>query len=132
MKKKTLSTIALSGLLLFTGCSASSVASQNISTASDNGEVRRRIVFFNGITDTYLLTVEGLCSINADGEDGQLEVTCAVAEDEYKKHYLGLSDNVTYFVEQLDSVSVDSYHYRVMFRPETIIPDIDLDTSSGK
>lgn len=132
MKKKTLSTIALSGLLLFTGCSASSVASQNISTASDNFEVPRRIVFFNGITDTYLLTIEGLCSINADGTDGQLEVTCAVAEDEYKKHYLGLSDNVTYFVEQLDSVSVDSYHYRVMFRPETIIPDIDLDTSSGK
>lgn len=132
MKKKTLSTIALSGLLLFTGCSASSVASQNISTASDNFEVPRRIVFFNGITDTYLLTIEGLCSINADGEDGQLEVTCEVAEDEYKKHYLGLSDNVTYFVEQLDSVSVDSYHYRVMFRPETIIPDIDLDTSSGK
>lgn len=132
MKKKTLSAIALSGLLLFTGCSASSVASQNISTASDNFEVPRRIVFFNGITDTYLLTIEGLCSINADGEDGQLEVTCAVAEDEYKKHYLGLSDNVTYFVEQLDSVSVDSYHYRVMFRPETIIPDIDLDTSSGK
>lgn len=132
MKKKTLSTIALSGLLLFTGCSASSVASQNISTASDNFEVPRRIVFFNGITDTYLLTIEGLCSINADGEDGQLEVTCAVAEDEYKKHYLGLSDNVTYFVEQLDSVSVDSYHYRVMFRPETIIPDIDLDTSLDK
>lgn len=132
MKKKTLSAIALSGLLLFTGCSASSVASQNISTASDNFEVPRRIVFFNGITDTYLLTIEGLCSINADGEDGQLEVTCAVAEDKYKKHYLGLSDNVTYFVEQLDSVSVDSYHYRVMFRPETIIPDIDLDTSSGK
>lgn len=132
MKKKTLSTIALSGLLLFTGCSASSVASQNISTASDNFEVPRRIVFFNGITDTYLLTIEGLCSINADGTDGQLEVTCAVAEDEYKKHYLGLSDNVTYFVEQLDSVSVDSYHYRVMFRPGTIIPDIDLDTSSGK
>lgn len=132
MKKKTLSTIALSGLLLFTGCSASSVASQNISTASDNFEVPRRIVFFNGITDTYLLTIEGLCSINADGEDGQLEVTCAVAEDEYKKHYLGLSDNVTYFVEQLDPVSVDSYHYRVMFRPETIIPDIDLDTSLDK
>lgn len=132
MKKRTLSTIALSGLLLLTGCSASSVASQNISTASDNFEVPRRIVFFNGITDTYLLTIEGLCSINADGEDGQLEVTCKTAEDEYKKHYLGLSDNVTYFVEQLDSVSVDSYHYRVMFRPETIIPDIDLDTSSGK
>lgn len=132
MKKKTLSTIALSGLLLFTGCSASSVASQNISTASDNFEVPRRIVFFNGITDTYLLTIEGLCSINADGEDGQLEVTCAVAEDEYKRHYLGLSDNVTYFVEQLDPVSVDSYHYRVMFRPETIIPDIDLDTSLDK
>jgi len=46
----------------------------------------------------------------------------------YKKHYLGLSDNVTYFVEQLKPVEADPFHYRVIFRPTTIIPDIELQT----
>ncbi len=113
-----------------TGCeSSANVASTNLSTAADNFEINRRIVFFNGITDTYLTTIEGRSSINAETADGQLEVTVKTGPNEYKKHYLGLSDNVTYFVEQLDSASVDDYHYRVIFRPETIVPDMELDTS---
>lgn len=115
---------------LLAGCSTDAdVASQNISQASDQFEVNRRVVFFNGITDEYLLTIEGRCSIFSDNEDGQLEVTCKVGDDAYKKHYLGLSDNVTYFVEQLDAIDVSEYHYRVIFKPETIVPDIDLETS---
>ena len=58
----------------------------------------RRVVFLNGITDTYLLSIEGLCSV--EDQSKQLEVTCKVGEREYKKHFLGLSDNVTYFAEQ--------------------------------
>ena len=85
------------------------------------------MVFFNGITDTYLLTIEGYCSIQ--DADGQLEVTCKVGEDTYKKHFLGLSDNVTYFIEQLEPVESDPYHYKVTFKPEVIVPDIDLRTS---
>lgn len=42
------------------------------------------------------------CSITKDKEDAQLEVTCKTGDGEYKKHYLGISDNVTYFVEQMD------------------------------
>lgn len=128
MKKKIITALTLVVLAL-TGCSAADRASQNVSIASDNFEVPRRIIFFNGITDTYLLTIEGLCSITADGQDAQLEVTCKVGKDEFKKHYLGLSDNVTYFVEQTAPVEADTYHYRVMFRPEALIPDIDFDTS---
>lgn len=111
------------------------VASHNISKAADNFEVMRRIVFFNGITDTYLLTIEGRCSIEDEGK--QLEVTCKVEdsenddEDAFKKHFLGLSDNVSYFVEQGDPINVDVYHYRVTFKPETIVPDIDF-RSSGE
>jgi hypothetical protein len=68
--------------------------------------------------------VEGLCSIS--DETNQLEVTCKVGPTEYKKHFLGLSDNVTYFAEQLDGAQVSTYHYRVVFKPQAIIPDIDL------
>lgn len=86
----------------------------------------RRIVFFNGITDKYLMTIEGRCSIKKDGGDKQLEVTCKVGEDDYKKHFLGLSDNVTYFVEQVDAANVSVNHYKLVYKPETIVPDIEL------
>lgn len=116
-------------VITLSACDDATVVSDNISKAADNFEVTRRVVFFNGITDTYLLTIEGKCSIV--DEATQLEVTCKVGEGEnqYKKHFLGLSDNVTYFIEQTESIEADPYHYRVTFKPEVIIPDIDLRTS---
>lgn len=86
--------------------------------------VLRRVVFYNGITDSYMLTIEGFCSLGNYDKVGQLTVTCKVGNDEYKKHFLGLSDNVTYFVEQLESKNVSDDHYEVIFKPSTIIPDI--------
>ena len=94
--------VALAVLLLaplpLTSCNDAQIASSNLSRAADNFEIMRRVVFLNGITDTYLLSIEGLCAIEDQGR--QLEVTCAVGPREYKKHFLGLSDNVTYFAEQ--------------------------------
>ena len=55
-------------------------------------------------------------------------MTCKTGPNVYKKHYLGRSDNVTYFAEQIDSVSVDVYYYRVIFKPSVIVPDVDLQT----
>jgi hypothetical protein len=124
---KIITTLIIAAALM-TGCtSEASTASYNLSKAADQFEVDRRVVFFNGITDTYLLTIEGRCSIEPDTLDGQLEVTCLVGEGEYKKHFLGLSDNVSYFIEQTDSNEVDPYRYRVMFRPTSVIPDVDFD-----
>ena len=100
------------------------VASHNVSKAADNFEVQRRVVFMNGITDNYLLEILGRCSI--EDQINQLEVICKVGIGSYKKHFLGLSDNVTYFVEQLEPVEASAYHYRVTFKPQLIIPDIDL------
>ena len=100
------------------------VASRNLSKAADMFEIDRRIVFYNGITDSYLLTIEGRCSINH--QRIQLEVMCKVAENAYKKHFLGLSDNVTYFAEQLKTADVSVYHHRVIFKPQVIIPDVDF------
>jgi hypothetical protein len=130
MKKK----IALFGLgvmsiIAMVGCSSQAdTVSENLSKSADSFQVQRRVVFFNGITDKYLLTIEGLCSLDAS-DSKKISVTCKVGKDQYKKHYLGLSDNVSYFVEQTDAKYEDAYHYKVLFRPEEIVPDIDLQTS---
>lgn len=107
---------------------AADVASYNLSQAADNFEVNRRVIFYNGITDSYMLTIEGLCSLGNCDKPGQLSITCKTGQNNYKKHFLGLSDNVTYFVEHLDDTNVSTYNYRVMFRPNTIIPNIDMES----
>lgn len=110
---------------VISGCNSdATVASHNLSKASDMFQVDRRIVFYNGITDTYMLTIEGKCSI--EPSKTKLEVTCKTGSNEFKKHYLGLSDNVTYFAEQLESKNVSTYQYKVIFKPLSIIPDVDL------
>jgi len=103
------------------------VASKNISKAAEQFEVLRRIVFINGITDKYLLAIEGYCSVETSDSalGGSIEVTCRVGPGKFKKSFLGLSDNVTYMVEQLDPIGVSTTHYRVIFKPETIVPDFD-------
>ena len=128
--KRGLPAITAALAMALSACSAADVASSNISQDSDNFRVHRRVVFVNGITDEYLLEIEGLCSIKDSKDDnskGQLEVTCKVGDSQYKKHFLGLSDNVTYVVEQLEPSTEDVYHYKVVFRPETILPGISVE-----
>ena len=112
-------------ITIFMGCDDVDVASHNLSKAADNFEIHRRIVFYNGITDTYILVIEGMCSLDDDGM-GQLEVVVKTGDNTYRKHFLGLSDNVTYFSEQLEASAVSKYHYRVTFKPSTIVPNIDF------
>ena len=131
---KRLALLSFGILLGASACSQpADVVSENLSTAADNFELERRIIFYNGITDTYMLEIEGRCSLGNDDPPGKLTVTCQTGDDEYKKHFLGLSDNVTYFVEQIDGADVSEYNYRVVFRPETIRSDIevDIDAFSG-
>ena len=127
MKYKTIISILLAlSTMAFVGCDDASVASHNLSKQGDMFELNRRVVFYNGITGEYMLTLEGRLSIKADNLDNQIEVTCKTGPAEFKKHTLGLSDNVTYFCEQLDASAVDVYHYKVIFKPAAIVPDIDL------
>lgn len=128
MKKISFIIIIIS--IFIVGCATDAdVASQNLSQAADVFEIDRRIVFYDGITGEYILTIEGKCSLGNYDSAGELTVTCKTAENAYKKHFLGLSDNVTYFAEQLEQSQVGVYHYRVIFKPESIIPDVDLETS---
>lgn len=125
MKSRSIvATTVLAAACAVSGCSNDAqVASYNLSQAADNFKILRRIVFYNGITDSYMLTIEGYCS--QEPSDKKLAVTCKVGND-YKKHFLGLSDNVTYFSEQIDAANVSTSHYRVTFKPTTIVPSIEL------
>lgn len=119
--------LALVGLMLgLTACNDADVVSSNISKASDNFEVNRRFVFYNGITGDYILSIEGLCSKDNTSTEHTLGVVCKVGAGQYKKHMLGLSDNVTWFMEQTEGVAASPYHYRVVFKPSVIIPDIEV------
>lgn len=124
--------IAIACLSIIAGCTDADIASSNLSKAADNFEVNRRVVFYNGITGSYMLTIEGLCSLGNADSSGQLTITCKTGPSAFKKHFLGLSDNVTYFVEQLEPQNVSTYHYRVVFKPQTILPDVDFQGDAGE
>lgn len=125
MKKLIVALMLMISICCLSGCTTdASVVSQNLSKAADQFEVMRRIVFYNGITGEYMLTIEGLCSL--EPTDRKLMVTCKTGTSAYKKHYLGLSDNVTYFAEQMEPIATSPYHYRVIFKPAAILPDIQI------
>ena len=123
---RVLGAILACTMFVLAGCTDADVASKNLSTAADMFQVNRRIVFYNGITGEYMLTIEGLCSLGNADPVKTLSVTCKVGPSAYKKHFLGLSDNVTYLVEQMDPADVNVYHYQVIFKPSVILPDIQL------
>ena len=132
MNFKLMIAIIFAGVFL-TGCDNrdARIISENLSTAADQFEINRRIVFYNGITDKYILAIEGLCSIDTSSSGKTFFVICKTGPSEYKKHFLGLSDNVTFFAEQLQPAKANAYHYRVIFKPQSILPDIDV-VGSGK
>lgn len=133
MNKKNVALSLSAAVLLsagLTGCmdDDATVASENVSKAADNFEVNRRITVINGITDKYLLVIIGACSIEAEPQ--QLEIICKTGKDEYKKTLVGISDNVTYTVEQGEPIKASAYHYRMTFKPQSILPDVDFRGSS--
>ena len=128
-RKMILLTMVLLTILL-SACSAADTVSHNISKDSDEFRVIRRVVFYNSLTDTYIMEMVGNISVDID-RDNVIEVIAKVGPDKYQKHYLGLSDNVTYTVEQLRTSDVSEYDYKMIFKPEKIIP-IDIEYKTGE
>lgn len=128
MKKILFILVAILAIGL-SGCglkvSDASVARYNLEVAEQNFEVIRRVVFYNGITGEYILTIEGKLALTVD-RDGDLVVTVKTANGTYLKHYLGLSDNVTYFSEALEPSLVSVGEYKVIFKPSVIVPTIEM------
>jgi hypothetical protein len=127
MKKLKYLGIILLCLTILTGCASDAdIVSRNISKEADQFRVRRRIVFINLRSDTYLFAITGNCSVDTDNSSNKLDVTCKVGDDQYQKHFLRLSDETTYTAEQLEYSEVSKYKYEIVFKPESILP-IQLD-----
>lgn len=127
MKVRKVCTVLFVGftVLLVTGCNDdAAVAKNNLRKAADNFELNRRVIFVNTWTDTQLQIIEGRCNIEY-GTD-RTSVICKVGENDYKRSFIGNSGQVTAMVEQLEGVPVNVYHYRRTFKPQALIPDIDL------
>lgn len=124
MMKRIAVVLALMGcLLLVTGCeSEAEKVSYNLSQQADNFNVIRQLTVINCIEGDVLFQMTGKMSITADTADNQLEVIVEDEDGSYKKHFIGLSDNVTYVLEDLGENTVSKYKYTLNYNPKMWIP----------
>lgn len=111
--------------LVLTACTDTDadVGTANIKKASEQFEVNRRIVAINGVTDKYLFTIEGRCSM--EYPENRTEITCKLADGSLVMHVIRQSDNVALIMEQTDGTEVSTDRYRVIFKPEALVPNFD-------
>jgi predicted small secreted protein len=93
MKKLLTIVLGLTVAFSLTACNDADVVSNNISKEADQFRILRRVVFYNGITDEYMLTIEGYCSLGNFDAERELTVTCQTSPGEYKKHFLADDDD---------------------------------------
>lgn len=128
--KRIIACVAALGIVtgLMSGCEQQADrVSYNISKQADNFNVIRQITVINCIQGDVLFQMTGKMSITADTADNQLEITVEDENGSYKKHFIGLSDNVTYTVEDVTDNYVDNYHYTLNFNPNMWIP-VNIET----
>lgn len=115
----------LVGLVLIlglAGCTQADRVASNISKQADNFNVVRQITVINCLQGDVLFQMTGKLSLNVDEVENQLEVTVELEDGTYKKHFIGLSDNVSYVVEDVTGLHVDNYRYTLNFNPKMWIP----------
>ena len=121
--KKIISAILIVFMAIgIAGCNEADRVSQNISKEADNFNTIRQITVINCIQGDTLFQMTGKMSIKADEKDHQLEIVVEDENGKYKKHFIGLSDNVTYVVEDITEGDVSKYHYTLNFNPKMWIP----------
>lgn len=103
------------------GCRESDRVSYNLGVQADNFNVTRQITVFNTRTDTVLFQMTGLMSLS-NTTSNELQVIVEVDRGVYKKHFIYLSSDTTYIVEDVTGAFVDKYHYELNILPEMIIP----------
>lgn len=111
-------------ILTFVGCGDTQAnrVSYNLSQEADNFNNVRQVTVINCLQGDVLFQMTGKISITADTSDNQLEIIVEDENGEYKKHFIGLSDNVTYVVEDITSGDVSNYKYTLNFNPKMWLP----------
>lgn len=126
--RAALAALAAAVALLLTGCSGSDAqtVSDNLSKEADQFNVVRKIVVTNMVDNSVLWEVTGACSLEL-GRPEIIELTCREGPNEYKKHYLGTGGMyLSWAATQVDGVDVSRYQTKIIFRPQAIIPDVDI------
>lgn len=127
MKKILITITILIALLGVAGCTQADKVSENLSKEADNFNVVRQLTVINCLQGDVLFQMTGKLSIYADTADNQLEVVVEDENGKYQKHLIGLSDNVTYTVEQKRYEDVSNYRYTLNFNPDMWFP-VDVKT----
>lgn len=122
MKKKLITTIlaVCTTLTILTGCSQSDKVSANLSKEADNFNVVRELTVINAIQGDVLFTMIGKLSVETT--ERKLYVIVEDENGNYQKHIIGLSDNITYVLEQKDFKDVENYKYTLNYNPKMWIP----------
>lgn len=118
---------AVAIMMTFSGCTEASRVSSNLSQEAENFNVIRRLTVMNARSDNIMFELEAAFSIEVDGVDNQLEVTCEVGDGVYKKHFIGLNEWTLYVVEDVSGAEVDKYHYVVNYLPEGNVIPIEIE-----
>lgn len=123
---RKLKTMAFAAVLAasLTACTQTERVSYNLSQEADNFNDIRQITVINCLQGDVLFQMTGKMSITADTADNQLEIVVEDEQGEYKKHFIGLSDNVTYVVEDITAGDVNQYKYTLNFNPKMWLPEI--------
>lgn len=119
---KKLIVVVLLLVTVLAGCSQADKVSQNMSEESDNFNVVRKVTVINAIKNDIIFQMSGRMSIKADKEDSQLEIVVEEKDGKYQKHIIGLSDNVSYVVEDVTTKNVSKYQYEINYNPKMWIP----------
>lgn len=123
IKLVALLTALLTALLLCVGCyNEANRVRTNLAKEADAFNCVRRVTVVDCITSEVLFQCEGKISITADTVDHQLEILIEEEGGTYKKAIIGLSDNVTYLVEDIYSSYVNPYQYTIMWNPKMVLP----------
>ena len=124
-----IATVVLLASILLSGCSEASRVENNLTKEADNFNVVRQLTVINCLKGDVLFQMTGKMSITADVDDNQLEIIVENDDGNYTKHFVGLSDNVTYTIEDLNlgANNVEKYKYTLNFNPNMWFP-VEINT----
>ncbi len=105
--------------MLCTGCiTDAEKVSMELSDEADSFNTIRRLTVVNCISNDVIFQMTGNLSITVDTAENQLEIVVYLGDDIYKKHFVGLSDNVTYAIEDITNESnIKSNNYSFQLNP---------------
>ena len=120
MKKILVIISILSLLFVLSACTQADKVQSNLKREADDFNVRRRITVLNTRTDTPMMQITGLLSIDVD-KDGDLNIIIEKSPNEFVLNYAHLSQDTTYIVEQIETKEVSKYKYEIIFYPQNLV-----------